>query len=1082
MSDSISPKEPVYLDIEKLDRQTQVYMSKISGVEIKNIQNSSPDELVYAFRKGFGLDEHNYLAENAKDKGVLCYDLMICQNPLDDKKLQRFYTFFSLKEVKDIKLKFAQIYEDYLKKDQDKKDQDRSHIDTMLQICYSGDKKKMAEERKDEKAVEKYNRIKDGFYLYFKDSKDDSKCEVYTLNTEPSGNPLKSFRLCNSRKLECESLLKEFIEKQSLDEDDIRQCKRIINNYIDEKTSHTPDDKTSYRDFVDAFLGIENVSNEDQETNKAQKEIEKNVYLISLINELAVPGIKSLYFIPLSFPNGSQIGHFVLSTVGNYTSDKGYIDKLRVLSFTLMFPLSQMNMSSVYMKKANVEAIKSAISAIMSRNMSHNLGSHYLYYTKNQLVALADKHDEIGPEIRGAAKVMGYMQSRMDYLATIVSGDKYPYGSVFFKGQIFDELTVDDFSKRHFKADKNDPNRQYKRTTNYLLQNLILSENFTREPVVDGHSSPLDSNGENKKNKILRLRVLFQGEEFTGNSDDSIADGEETIKLAISKISIAMPGGIMSIHAFYNVLENLIRNSAKYLKEDLKEELVFTIAIREIGVDLEKSLPERYEFVIFDNKANALLPISRRGKSSSFQNALKGFLGKSERKNEQTLLQKMTDELMGIKILKENSELDKSNKGLKEMFFSTLWMRAYTYEKSKHMSDILAEIECLKGKDKLDEIRNHAFEYVAVDDKGNVENVESSDALNLGIRFELPKFRMMENISADKLTDNLIEKGLNNFTDILCVDKEYKEMASLKTQFTRVCSHMVQDENSEEEAVIMMKKILSDRFDDFEKYRLCIQGEKECGFDDCDKKMYGIYFESHFADKRRMNDYYYIEAISGENYTKTMQSIFSNGICGGAYVDKSSEYFGLKMKEAALTRITLIDERLYNDMLQNEREWQLQLKNIRVLNLKENINSPESWISGFFNYPGMTIDEFFDGNKFRDGSDATHFLSIHLGMIEKIVKDDSSWIKTFHLEKANLDERVNKLMAWIKDSFKTSKGEVFVSIHSGRGNYSPDLDASLRCYPFISISAIESVYSNAKFLLAQLFYNTVYIGKGVTNG
>jgi len=1080
MCDSISPKEPVYLDIENLDRLTQVYMSKISRVEIKNIQNSSSEELVNAFRTGFEFDEHNFLA-NAKDKGILCYDLMICQNPLDDKKLQRFYTFFSLEEVKDIKLKYAQIYDDYLKKDQD-----RSHIDTMLQICYSGDKKKIAEERKDEKAVEKYNSIKDGFYLYFNDSNGDSKCEIYSLNTAPSGTSLKSFRLCNSRKSDCESLLKEFIGKQSLEEDDISQCKRIINNYIEEKTSLTPNDITSYRDFVDAFLGIENVSNEDRETNKTQREIEKNVYLISLINELAVPGIKSLYFIPLSFPNGSQIGHFVLSTTGNYTSDKGYIDKLRVLSFTLMFPLSQMNMSSVYIKKANVEAIKSAISAIMSRNMSHNLGSHYLYYTKNQLVALADKHDEIGPEIRGAAKVMGYMQARMDYLATIVSGDKYPYGSVFLKGQIFDELTIDDFSKRHFKADKNDPNRQYKRTTNYLLQNLILSENFTRESVVDGHLSPFDSNGEKKKNKILRLRILFQGKFFTGSSDDVVAEQENAIKLAISKISIAMPGGIMSIHAFYNVLENLIRNSAKYLKEDLKEELAFTIAIREVGADLEKSLPQRYEFVIFDNKANALLPISRQEKSPSFQNVLKDFLGKNERKNEQkneqTLLQKMTDELMGIKILKDNNELDKSNKGLKEMFFSTLWMRAYTYEKSKHMSDILAEIECLEGKEKLDEIKTHAFEYVAVDDMGNIKNGESSDALNLGIRFELPKFRLMENISADKLTDNLIEKGLNNFTDILCVDKEYKEMSSLKTQFTRVCPHLVQDENSEEEAVTILKKILSDRFDDFEKYRLCIQGEKEDGFDKCDKKTYGIYYESHFADKSRMNDYCYIEAISGENYTKTMQSIFSNGISGGAYQDKSSEYFGLKMKEAALTRITLIDERLYNDMLQNERGWLLQLKNIRVLSLKENKDSAESWIKRFFNSPSMKVKQLFDGNDFHDGSDATHFLSIHLGMIEKIVKDDSLWIKKFHLENACLDERVNKLMYWIKDSFKTSKGEVFVSIHSGRGNYSPDLDASLRRYPFISISAIESVYSNAKFLLAQLFYNTVYIGKGVTNG
>ena len=90
----------------------------------------------------------------------------------------------------------------------------------------------------------------------------------------------------------------------------------------------------------------------------------------------------------------------------------------------------------------------------MTRNMSHNLGSHYLHYTKTQLEQLAKKGGEFGPDIRGAARVMGYMQGRMEYLATLVSGDRYPYGCVNFKSQIFDELTIDDFSKRHFEIEQ----------------------------------------------------------------------------------------------------------------------------------------------------------------------------------------------------------------------------------------------------------------------------------------------------------------------------------------------------------------------------------------------------------------------------------------------------------------------------------------------------------------------------------------------------------------------------------------------------------------------------------------------------
>lgn len=720
------------------------------------------------------------------------------------------------------------------------------------------------------------------------------------------------------------------------------------------------------------------------------------------------------------------------------------------------------------------ESIKSAIASIMSRNMSHNLGSHYLYYTKNQLAKLADKHSEKmdadSPDIRGAAKVLGYMQARMDYLATIVAGDKYPYGSVFFKGQIFDELTIDDFSKRHFeKGEENGTRREYRRTTNYLLQNLILSENFTRNPVLEETDTLLQKD---KKNIRIQIRTATKDYPFTGTTSN---EDQEIIKLEISKLCVALPGGIMSIHAFFNVIENLIRNSAKYNKEDFKdkEELVFTIRINELkGTN---DLPIRYEFVVFDNKANA-------------NNIIKVKKG-TDKEKEVSLLDSMRNRLKKLKILKDHNELDKNDKGLKEILFSTLWMRSYTYAKSQKMSDILADLDRMEGDYKLDEIKKHAFEYVAVDDKGNVqEDTKGQKKLNLGIRFELPKYRMMENVRSGDIDNNLnlIEKGLNNFTDILCVDETYEELPTLKTQFTRVSEGTVTDENNESEAVERLRKILQRRFANFDKYRLKMDGNGEDGFEELcdDKKHYGIYFKTHEANPTIMKEYSYCEAISGENFTKTMQNIFDNGHINNGYRDAASEYFGLKIKESALTRITLIDERLFNDMSDVKKQF-LSLKNIRVLNLKEDNEDN----GGFFDFvnrfrkPQQEVDTFFVGNNFRDNvGNATHFLSIHLGMIEKIIKDNSPWIKAFKLEKATLNERIEKLMTWLKESFKTEKGEIFISIHSGRGNFSPDLDDSLKHYPFISVSAIESAYSNSKYLLAQLFYNTVYIGKGVSNG
>lgn len=792
------------------------------------------------------------------------------------------------------------------------------------------------------------------------------------------------------------------------------------------------------------------------------------------------------------------------------------------------------------------ESVKSAVAAIMSRNMSHNLGSHYLYYTKMQLAALANEHEFSGPDIRGAAKVLGYMQARMDYLATIVSDDKYPYGGVFFKGQIFDELTIDDFSKRHFQGTGSDgKERKYRRTTNYLLQNLILSENFTRGPVIEGAPSLLEekktgTQAKSKddsiiKRKNIRLQIRIDSGTYTGSPDDVQVLLEKDTKLEISKISIALPGSIMSIHAFFNVVENLIRNSAKYKKDDFGDELVITIAIKELSASGSK--PNRYQFVIYDNKGNALKEYSA--------------------KNAKRLVDQMNNELGMIQILNEKNELDKSSKGLKEMLFSILWMRAYTYDRAEKLSDILAQLDRDKDpKAKMDEIKRHAFEYVAVFDEGkselkmyepdenNLVQVDEADAnkpYNLGVCFELPKWRMLENLDATQLNDDMMkEKGVNNFTDIRCFDAslvEKKTSDKLKAVFTRVYDGgLAENDKDEKQALEIMKKVLAKRFPDINDYRIGMDSEFEKGFPTRDeeaeeKKRHGIYFKSHESDLTSMEKYAYCEAISGENFTKTMQNIFNDSFINsdedqtgtndfvkdeqtntegtsqrglrfwnrgkmqktekdrpktpqpktrqiGDFKDEASEFFALKIKESALTRITLVDERLFNDMeaTQDKREM-LKHKNIRILNLKSEMQESSIVTSD----GALKVKEMFECSDFRDDKDATHFLSIHLGMIEKIVKEDSEWVKANHMCEATVTERVNKLMDMLKKTFRTDQGELFISIHSGRGNFSKELDESLSEYPFISISAIENVYANSKFLLAQLFYDTVYIGKGELN-
>ena len=765
-------------------------------------------------------------------------------------------------------------------------------------------------------------------------------------------------------------------------------------------------------------------------------------------------------------------------------------------------------------QKNKYEAIKSAVSAIMSRNMSHNLGSHYLYYTKNQLIALAEGMEERGPEIRGAAKVLEYMQARMDYLATIVAGDKYPYGGVYFKGQIYDELTIDDFSRRHYKK----TTEAQKRTTNYLLQNLVMSENFTRPAVSFVSDAELERVAEKRKTdktsllaeliekdyvaenkainlkkisefysdypefdpgRLIKLQVIFNGQPFTGTQEN--IKTEESVKIAFSKCSVALPGGVMSIHAFFNVVENVIRNSAKYLKEDFneKEGLVVTIAVKKKKANGQ--FPESYEFLIFDNKNNALkeLPLGKETAQST------------------TLLRCMNEKLKSLQVLNSNNSLEKKDKGIKEMLFSVLWMRAYTYSRNQTLADVLVEIDRKEGEEKFKEIKYHAFEYVAVDQDGKVVGKNNTpkgklpkDA-HLGVRFYLPVYRMMEVHDLQHLRANLVTQGLNNFTDIICVHGENKPsdgsndkkppLELLKRVFTRVYYDeelKFNEDNADvaSNAVAALTVILNKRFDHFDEYKLSISKRKEAGYLESDPGTRRIFFKSHLGndqdDEKAMKENFYSEAISGGNFTKTMESLLLNGIdVNGHYLSDDAKYFGLKVKEAALTRITLIDERFYNNMLATPNHgFVMTCKNVRLLNLKSKAPAGED----------NEVKDLFDGNDFRDGTNGTHFLSIHLGLVEKIVGDED-WCKAFGIANVAKKERPFELMKYLRNKFQTDKGEVFIVVHSGRGNFSEDLEGPLKDYPFVSIAAIESVLANSKYLLAQLFYDTVYLGKGRAN-
>ena len=1113
---------------------TQYIIKSQSRVSFANknstLDSYSLDDITDAYLRAYRLKKHNIL-EQGYDiglPGMLCYDLMLCANPYADLLKQYFFTLFSLETVAKEKDFWAKIYTYYLNNDP------FVCIDTILQICYA-----TPDVITDPNILKRITNYGLCLQLNSNPSPDN---DLFYIQPDADSlvivkKVLESNQVSIINRKMCEF---QHAENQQL----IVECVDLLDEAVAAATSNVDlpeNDSVSYTEMIDAFLRNKHTSIQEY----------CNYIRILVINILSVPEMQYLYFISVTSRDNLQIGHYTYSS--KIATSISNLKKLTVLSYAFIASVVETNLAAIYFrrieeqkKQIQKESLKSAVSAIMTRNMSHNLGSHYLHYTKTQLEQLAKRGGEFGPDIRGAAKVMEYMQGRMDYLATLVSGDRFPYGCVNFKSQIYDVLTIDDFSKRHFKNGKRVSNEQlspimeivaeiqknnskknvrekipdlysksrdalqkdgYSRTTNFLLSNLILSEGFTRSHIL---------NDNEKIENSINLHVLFDNQIFTGAPiafDDTILNeiikkeeenglsqeeaerkkeletqksdkekqriAEEKAKQAISNINIAMPGGVMSCHAFFNIIENFIRNSAKYLQSDFSEnkDLTITIKIAEKLVDhkqdkenLDDANGEKvdvYEFTIFDNKHNA---------------------NKKQPDTNKSLLDNLVDKISNLRILDDNNVLDKKDKGFKEMLFSALWLRSYVYQNAdgknnpNSYEDVLVQIQSIKEPSvKLKQIKQYGFSFLAVDNDGQENDTEKA---NLALRFTLPKFNKTTKL--ELANDENIDLGnlLHIYADIASVDDGFtdfvkqlnKERADKEKDSygeDMIIPRMLRKADSKITDVKALQTVLYTRFgEEFDNYKISSDDNNtsELG------EQYNIYFKRHLSTQcktmENYKNYAYADSVSGGNYTITLFDIYNRWVKNGRDTASEDYYEILKIKESALTRITLIDERLYKKMKVQKTETELACKNIRILNYNES-NFSEDKIDNFINL-------FMDDHKFNNGNNSTHFLSIHLGIIEKIVKnaDMFTLMRNENGQPVSIDDKVKIFMRLLKEKFGS---KVFVSVHSGRGNFSAELEQSLDMYPFISMAALENAFENSKYLLCQLFYSTIYIGKGVAN-
>lgn len=201
-----------------------------------------------------------------------------------------------------------------------------------------------------------------------------------------------------------------------------------------------------------------------------------------------------------------------------------------------MFSLSYI---SSYIATNRVANTKSAIGSIMSRNGSHNIGSHVLAALSHNVGTMPD--DRV---------LYQYIQHRMDYIATATTErPTWTMPTKFVSSMM-----------RRFMAQR------------HLLDFISRSEGLRayqfQNPQEDT-TSPFCQPG------TIRLHIRRINDEDGGWNREKMFFPEKTVedfvvypegkKSSLDKdVDVAIPGGVVGQHAFFTILENILRNAAKH--------------------------------------------------------------------------------------------------------------------------------------------------------------------------------------------------------------------------------------------------------------------------------------------------------------------------------------------------------------------------------------------------------------------------------------------------------------------------------------------------------------------------------------
>jgi hypothetical protein len=281
----------------------------------------------------------------------------------------------------------------------------------------------------------------------------------------------------------------------------------------------------------------------DAQTDNANR-LFRTLYLLMLQDD----EWQYYYYFPAQVIPWEAVGAFAIGSKESLPDD--FIKVWRNLTSTVFTPLTLLDRERKIFRRAS----KSAIAAIMARNMAHQQGSSVIPWMIKR-----EKQSK-----RALIHYFSYIQRRMDFVATVatMAFPKWGVTVSFFKDLIVEFVTQFGLIDSLCKNDGYDYNNI--RLVVYIGQN---NENLL---AVKPDTSPPEP--------------TFSVEEI--NTRDTL---------------LKIPGGLSGMHAFFLILENIMRNAVKYGDRNGNKKLMLKIVLEE-----NPDNSSFYKVSVWDNLSNRI--------------------------------------------------------------------------------------------------------------------------------------------------------------------------------------------------------------------------------------------------------------------------------------------------------------------------------------------------------------------------------------------------------------------------------------------------------------------------------------------